>query len=149
MSSNDIRIVIDGNEFVVDGEVLKPAPVNNFQQEILKRLDGIESRLDGVETRLGVVETEQKAIRSEVITLAHQQELTAQKLDMSLWFIGICFALLAVLVTYIGIFAPKFWERVTHKESHVSENNLDEIASRVAEILRRQSPIAPNIKSPH
>ena len=135
MSSNDIRIVIDGNEFVVDGEVLKPAPVNNFQQEILKRLDSIEA--------------EQKAIRSEVITLAHQQELTAQKLDMSLWFIGICFALLAVLVTYIGIFAPKFWERVTHKESHVSENNLDEIASRVAEILRRQSPIAPNIKSPH
>ncbi len=135
MSSNDIRIVINGNEFVVDGEVLKPAPVNNFQQEILKRLDSIEA--------------EQKAIRSEVITLAHQQELTAQKLDMSLWFIGICFALLAVLVTYIGIFAPKFWERVTHKESHVSENNLDEIASRVAEILRRQSPIAPNIKSPH
>lgn len=66
MNSQDIRIVINGQEFRVEGSVLRPASQSNFQQEVLKRLDGIESRLGNVESRLVVVEQEQRLLHVKV-----------------------------------------------------------------------------------
>ena len=66
MISNDFRIVINGQVFSVEGQVLKPVNENNFQQEVLKRLDGIESRLGSIESRLGTVEQGQRLLHVKV-----------------------------------------------------------------------------------
>ena len=49
MDSKDIRIVINGQAFRVEGDILRPESQSSFQQEVLRRLDGIESRLVAVE----------------------------------------------------------------------------------------------------
>jgi len=59
MDSKDIRIVINGQAFRVEGDVLRAESQNNFQQEVLRRLDGIESRL-------GMIETEQRLLHVRV-----------------------------------------------------------------------------------
>lgn len=59
MVSEDIRIVINGQAFRVEGDVLRAENQNNFQQEVLRRLDGIESRL-------GMIEAEQRLLHVRV-----------------------------------------------------------------------------------
>ncbi len=63
--SSDIRVVINGQEFVVSGSMLKPAP-SNFQQEVLRRLDGIESRLGVIETEVTIIKHDQASLQTSV-----------------------------------------------------------------------------------
>ena len=52
MNSNDVFISINGQTFRIEHDTLRPAE-NNFQSEVLRRLDGIESRLGVLEVELG------------------------------------------------------------------------------------------------
>ena len=56
VASNDVFVVIGGQQFRIAGDTLLPMQ-NSFQQEVLKRFDGIDSRLDGIESRLDKVES--------------------------------------------------------------------------------------------
>ena len=66
MASDDFRIVINGQEFKVEGSVLRPVSESSFQQQVLKRLDGIESRLGNVETELTIIKHDQAALQTSV-----------------------------------------------------------------------------------
>lgn len=132
MLSNDIRITINGQDFIVDGRSLKPAPVNSFQQEVLKRLDGIES--------------EQKAIRSEVQNIHDEQLVLKTRVDMLIYGGGIAFTILCAVIAWTSLFAPKLWERMTRKESApapapaptvitIPQPDIHSLARQVSEIL--------------
>ncbi len=103
MTSKDVYVIVNDEQ--------------QFRLYVVEQFGKIESRMDRLESRLGAIEAEQKAMRSEIVSLAHQQEMLTQKVDMGIWFTGICFGVLALIIAFVGIFAPKFWERVTHKES--------------------------------
>lgn len=137
MTSNDIRIVINGQQFVVDGQSLKPAPENDFQQEVMKRFDGLESRMDKLESRMGRLE-------NRMTSLEHQQDITNSRLDMGIWSAGICFGVLALVIAFVGVFAPKFWEHMTRKEHLPSpQTDIDILADRVAELLSQRYDLKP------
>ncbi|MBR0035207.1 MAG: hypothetical protein IJP54_05995 [Synergistaceae bacterium] len=96
MDSKDIRIVISGQEFVIEGSALRPAGQNSFQQEVLRRLDGIESRL-------GAVETEQK-------TMYEEQLILRTRVDMLIYGGGIGLTLICAVIAWTSLFAPRFWD---------------------------------------
>lgn len=129
MTSNDIRIVINGQQFVIDGQTLKPAPENTFQQEVMKRFDGLESRMGRLENRMTALE--------------HQQDITNSRLDMGIWSAGICFAVLALVIAFVGIFAPKFWEFFSRKTKPAPEIDIDDIADKVIQILSSRYELKP------
>lgn len=104
--------------------------------EINGRLIKIESRLDGIESRVGNLE-------SGVTALAHQQELIANRLDMGIWFAGLCFGVLALVIAFVGIFAPKFWEYFSRKTKPAPEVDIDEVADRVIQIISRRYELKP------
>ena len=106
MDSKDIRIVISGQEFVIEGSALRPAEQSSFQQEVLRRLDGIESRL-------GAVETEQK-------TMHEEQLILRTRVDMLIYGGGIGFTLICAVIAWTSLFAPRFWDR---KKERQSENS--------------------------
>lgn len=142
MTSRDMYVVVN------DEQQFRLYVIEQFGK-MDARMTRIETRLDGLESRVGSLETRVGNIESDLTALAHQQELTAAKLDMGLWIIGICFAALAVLVTFIGIFAPRFWEKASHKESPSStvinipqpQIDITAIARQVGEILNlKQAP---------
>ena len=112
MDSKDIVITINGQEYRVEGSVLKPVS-NNFQQEVLKRLDGIESRL-------GAVETEQKAMRSELQAVHDEQLVLRTRVDMLIYGGSIGFALLCAVIAWVSLFAPRFWDRKKDTQSEPS-----------------------------
>ncbi len=93
MSSNDIRIVINGNEFIIDGAMLSPAGQSGFQQEVLRRLDGIESRVGKLEEHSTAIMIEQANQRGR---------LDAMQNGLSIWG-----ALICGVIVFVGIFAPK------------------------------------------
>lgn len=95
MTSNDIVIAINGQNFRVEGNVLKPVS-NNFQQEVLRRLDSIES--------------EQKKIRSEIKTMHDDQLILQTRVDMLIYGGGIAFTILCAVIAWTSLFAPRFWE---------------------------------------
>ena len=92
MDSKDIVIVINGQEFVVEGSVLRPAG-SNFQQEVLKRLDGIESRL-------GAVEQEQRILHVKVDGLQTGVYWTLAGIGIFLAALGIP----AVIASVLSVF---------------------------------------------
>ncbi|MBQ7214931.1 MAG: hypothetical protein IJS39_02980 [Synergistaceae bacterium] len=129
MTSNDIRIVINGQEFVIDGKALRPAPASNFQQEVMKHFDSLEARVGNIEARVGNIE-------AGVKELGYMLDKTNSRLDMGIWFAGLCFAVFALVIAFVGIFAPKFWEHMTRKETPSQPQiDIDAIARRVGEIF--------------
>ena len=108
MASDDFRIVINGQEFKAEGSVLRPASESSFQQQVLKRLDGIEA--------------EQKSIRAEVRTIHDEQLVLKTRVDMLIYGGGIAFTILCAVIAWTSLFAPKFWERSTKSESVQPDN---------------------------
>lgn len=92
MNSNDVIVVIGGQEYIIEGRTLKPAE-NGFQNEVLNRLDGIESRLDKVESRLDGLESRVGVIESELGYIRHDQ---STMFTFMYWILG-------ALAIFIGI----------------------------------------------
>ena len=89
MDSKDIRIVISGQEFVIEGSALRPAGQNSFQQEVLRRLDGIEAS--------------QLAMHDEQLVLR-------TRVDMLIYGGGIGLTLICAVIAWTSLFAPRFWD---------------------------------------
>ncbi len=88
--SPDISIMINGQEYRLDGDILLPSRERGYQEEVLSRLDGIEA--------------EQRVIHDEVVILR-------TRVDMMLWGGGILFTLLCLIMAYTSLFAPKYWKQ--------------------------------------
>lgn len=69
-SSDRMIVVIGGREYFIEGDTLRPSQ-SSFEQEVLKRLDKIETRLDGIEARVGALETGQQVLTAKVEGLNH------------------------------------------------------------------------------
>ena len=89
--------------------------------DIQSRLGRIELRLDSLEGRVSSIETRVGKLEEHMTVLEHNQDITNTRLEMSLWFTGICFGALALVIAFVGIFAPKFWEHSAKKESKSEE----------------------------
>ena len=89
MDSKDIRIVISGQEFVIEGSALRPAEQSSFQQEVLRRLDSIEAS--------------QLAMHDEQLVLR-------TRVDMLIYGGGIGFTLICAVIAWTSLFAPRFWD---------------------------------------
>ena len=102
MSSNDVAyIVINGQRYQLEGVASVAPPPSQFEQAVLKHLDTID-------LRLGALESTQRAISE---TLAVQ----VSRLDMLIWWGGLAFTVLAAVIAFVGIFAPKMWEAMSRK----------------------------------
>ena len=99
MDSKDIRIVISGQEFVIEGSALRPAEQSSFQQEVLRRLDSIEAS--------------QLAMHDEQLVLR-------TRVDMLIYGGGIGLTLICAVIAWTSLFAPRFWDR---KKERQSENS--------------------------
>ena len=96
MVSNDVYLVVNNEQ--------------SFRLYVVEQFGKIESRMEKLESRMDKLE-------SRMTVLEHQQEITNSRLDMGIWFAGLCFGVLALVIAFVGIFAPKFWE---HRENHES-----------------------------
>ena len=138
MASNDVFVVIGGQQFRIAGDTLLPMQ-NSFQQEVLKRFDGIESRLDGIESRLDKVESRLDKVESrldkvetrlgnvEQSQLVLQETLAVQgaQIDMLIWWGGIAFTVLAAIIAFVGIFAPKLWDLSKRKTAPHNDERVN------------------------
>ena len=129
MTSNDIRIVINGQQFVVDGQSLKPAPENNFQQEVMKRFDRLEARVEKVEQQTSAIMIEQAEQRG-ALNYIHS--------SLSVWGSIIC-----GIIAFVGIFAPKFWEFFSRKDKPAPEIDIDDVADKVIAIISSRYELKP------
>ena len=132
MVSNDFLIVINGQEFRVEGSVLRPASENSFQQEVLKRLDGIESRLGNVESRLVVVEQEQRLLHVKVDDLQ-------TSVYWSFAAIGIFLAALGLLIAAVPILSAFRKSEPQHSESQNVMNSLADAFVRFLDAGRKDA----------
>ena len=114
MTSNDVFIVIGGQSYRLDGEVLRPTETP-FQREVLRRLDGVEAEQKELRSELRELRAEQKDLRAEVKVLAENQAAISGQIEridsqaaMTLWVIGIGFALMTVVLGVIGLL-PTLW----------------------------------------
>ena len=131
MTSNDVFVVIGGQQFRIAGDTLLPMQ-NSFQQEVLKRFDGIESRLDKVESRLDKVESRLDKVETrlgnvEQSQLVLQETLAVQgaQIDMLIWWGGIAFTVLAAIIAFVGIFAPKLWDLSKRKTAPHNDERVN------------------------
>lgn len=98
MTSNDVIIRTQRTL----PEVL--AEINGQLVSINKRLDEQQSQLNRIQQQLGILENNQ-------ILLGERMNILNSKVDFAMWFIGICFAAMAILV----VVAPsirRFWQEV-------------------------------------
>ena len=103
--------------------------------EINGRLERIELRLGSLEGRVSSIETRAGKLEEHMTVLEHNQDITNSRLEMSLWFTGICFGVLALVIAFVGMLAPKFWEHSAKKESKPEpEIDIEAIAERAAQI---------------
>ena len=116
MTSNDIRIMINGQQFVIDGQRLTPAPENTFQQEVMKRFDGLdsrmdkmESRLDGVESRLGKVESDVQELHTEIRAVQDEQRLMRQSIDSLQTSVYWVLGAIGIFLAALGVFIPVYF----------------------------------------
>lgn len=80
------------------------AEINGQLVSINKRLDEQQSQLNRIQQQLGILENNQ-------ILLGERMNILNSKVDFAMWFIGICFAAMAILV----VVAPsirRFWQEV-------------------------------------
>ena len=80
------------------------AEINGQLVSINKRLDEQQSQLNRIQQQLGILENNQ-------ILLGERMNILNSKVDFAMWFIGICFAAMAILV----VVAPsirRFWQKV-------------------------------------
>ena len=131
MVSNDFRIVINGQAFMLEGEVLKPAAESDFQQEVLRRLDGIESRLGNVESRLGVVEQEQRLLHVKVDDLQTSVYWVLAAIGIFLAALGIP----AIIASILSVFRKSEPQR-TETQSVV--NSLTEAFMKMLELSKNE-----------
>ena len=96
MDSKDIRIVISGQEFVIEGSALRPAKQSSFQQEVLRRLDSIEAS--------------QLAMHDEQLVLR-------TRVDMLIYGGGIGLTLICAVIAWTSLFAPRFWDSKKGRQS--------------------------------
>ena len=90
MTSKDMYLVVN------DEQSFRLYVVDQFGK-MNTRMDKLESRMDTLESRMTVLE--------------HQQDITNSRIELSMWFTGICFGVLALVIAFVGIFAPKLLER--------------------------------------
>ena len=103
--------------------------------QINGRLDHIGLRLDSLEGRVSSIEARVGKIEERMTVLEHNQDITNSRLGMGLWFTGICFGVLALVIAFVGIFAPKFWDFMTRKEHKPQPDfDIEAIAERAAQI---------------
>ena len=103
-----------------DREIL--IEIRSGQAELSVRMDRIESRLDRLE--------------QSVIVIHEREAVTAARLDMAIWGGRLCFGVLGILVMFTSIFAPKLWEKFTHKPSPEAERPASLTVSEVLELIR-------------
>ena len=91
------------------------AEIDGQLEKITARLDGIEQRQMNFERetdkRFDAVGTQLSRIEGNQLVLAERMSDLNSKLDFSMWFIGMCFAAMAILV----VLAPgirQFWREV-------------------------------------
>ena len=96
MASNDVFVVIGGQQFRIAGDTLLPMQ-NSFQQEVLKRFDGIDSRLDGIESRLDKVESRLDKVESRLGAVETSQLHMNDRIDWVQTTIYWGFALMGVI----------------------------------------------------
>ena len=96
VASNDVFVVIGGQQFRIAGDTLLPMQ-NSFQQEVLKRFDGIDSRLDGIESRLDKVESRLDKVESRLGAVETSQLHMNDRIDWVQTTIYWGFALMGVI----------------------------------------------------
>ena len=78
--------------------------MTSTDREILLEING---RLMRLETRVGKIESRVERVESGFIHMDKRLSVIEGKFDVMLWAIALGFALLSVLVTYMGIRQPK------------------------------------------
>ncbi len=78
--------------------------MTSTDREILIEING---RLMRLETRVGKIELRMERVESGIIQMDKRLSVIEGKFDVMLWAIALGFALLSVLVTYMGIRQPK------------------------------------------
>ena len=108
MTSNDIRILATDEQA--------------FKVYVITKLEGLDGRVNALEagqkdlrSELRELRAEQKDLRAEVKVLSENQQVLSEQLaridskaDMTLWVIGIGFALMTVVLGVIGLL-PTLW----------------------------------------
>lgn len=83
--------------------------------DIQSRLGKIELRLDGAEQQLAGLNSRVSVLEQNYLIMHEDIRVHNTRLEMGIWFTGICFAVLALVIAFVGMLAPKFWERFVSK----------------------------------
>lgn len=130
MVSNDVYLVVNNEQSFRLYMVEQFGKIESRMEKLESRMDGLESRMDKLESRMTVLE--------------HQQEITNSRLDMGIWFAGLCFGVLALVIAFVGLFAPKFWEHMTRRDSRPqTQPNISELAEEVIAVIKSRYELKP------
>ena len=103
--------------------------------DIQSRLGRIELRLDGAEKQLAGLNTRVSALEQNYQIMHEDIRVHNSRLEMSIWFTGVCFAVLALVIAFVGMLAPKFWEHYARRESKPdSQFSMDDIIREVGKV---------------
>ena len=103
--------------------------------DIQSRLGRIELYLDGAEKQLAGLNTRVSALEQNYQIMHEDIRVHNSRLEMSIWFTGVCFAVLALVIAFVGMLAPKFWEHSAKKEYKPEPKiDIEAIAERAAQI---------------
>lgn len=98
-------------------------------------------RIRRVEERIAVLEEGQARIRGDITAMDRRLAIVETRLDdltrmqdMTLWAIGLAFAALAVIVAFVGVYAPKFWGNAPARDES-GRVTVDDVV-RLAGLLR-------------
>ena len=91
MQSTDREILLE-----INGRLIR---LESRMDKLESRMDKLESRMDKLESRMEILTEGQNALR-----VSHAE--MRGEMNILLWAGGICFAVLAALITFVGIYVP-------------------------------------------
>ena len=120
-----------------DREIL--LEINGRIMRMESRLENVESRVEGIERRLDIQGTKLEDLQTSVYCVEG-------KFDIALWSGGICFAVIAAMITFASIYVPMLLRKpeAESKSPEIYPTITLDAVERIAAMIRGQASSTPS-----
>ena len=123
------------------------------QNRMAVSIDKIESNQRRMAVSIGRIEPRLSSLETSYHVMHEDIRVNNTRIETSAWFTGLCFAVLAMVIAFVSIFAPKILEHFTHKDNpdtqpvpapsstviNIPQPDIHTLAAQVAEILKLEA----------
>lgn len=152
-NNGEIAIIITSNPKILGGIIMTssdivittsrslPEILSGIEQQVRELKQDTKQQISGLRQDISALQSQTLEMSNAIYRIEVRQEALADKMDFTLWFMGICFAAMTILV----VIAPgirRFWHEVfapIPKPEDIEQRIMSKVDALIDEKLSRLS----------